>query len=57
MLETQSRCLDDEYMKGMYNGMELILATIENREPIWASELGTDQKEEENLSEKHQTIN
>jgi hypothetical protein len=23
----------DEYMHGMYNGMELMLATIENREP------------------------
>lgn len=23
----------DEYMRGMYNGMELMLATIENREP------------------------
>lgn len=56
MLETQSRCLDDEYMKGMYNGMELILATIENREPIWASELGTDQKEEEiNVKSKDAT--
>ena len=57
LLEIQASGLTDEYMKGMYNGMELILATIENREPIWASELGTDQKEEENLSEKHQTIN
>lgn len=47
MLEIQSQVLTDEYMKGMYNGMELILCTFENREPIWASELGTDQKEEE----------
>lgn len=51
MLEIQSRCLDDEYMKGMYNGMELILCTFENRETIWASELDTDQKEEGNLNE------
>lgn len=43
MLKTQSTCLTDEYMRGMYNGMELILSTIENREPIWASELDADQ--------------
>ena len=24
----------DDYMCGMYNGMELIIATLENREPI-----------------------
>ena len=47
MLEIQRCCLDDEYMKGMYNGMELVLATIEDREPIWASELDIYQKEEE----------
>lgn len=47
MLEIQRQVLTDEYMKGMYNGMELILATIEDREPIWASELDTYQKEEE----------
>lgn len=47
MLKIQRDCrLDDEYMKGMYNGMELILSTIEDREPIWASELDTYQKEE-----------
>jgi hypothetical protein len=47
MLEMQRQVLTDEYMKGMYNGMELILCTFEDREPIWASELDTYQKEEE----------
>jgi hypothetical protein len=27
----------DEYMHGMYNGMELMLATMENREPDFRS--------------------
>lgn len=26
---------NSEYMCGMYNGMELIIATIENRDPIY----------------------
>ena len=47
MLEIQRQVLTDEYMKGMYNGMELILCTFEDREPIWASELDIYQKEEE----------
>jgi len=25
----------DRYMRGMYNGMELMLATLENREPVY----------------------
>jgi len=25
----------DEYMRGMYNGMELMLSIIENREPVY----------------------
>ncbi|MEC1780059.1 hypothetical protein [Schinkia azotoformans] len=25
----------DEYMRGMYNGMELMLAIIEDREPVY----------------------
>jgi hypothetical protein len=53
ILETQRQVLTDEYMKGMYNGMELILCTLEDREPIWASELDTNQKEEGNLNENH----
>lgn len=53
MLEMQRQVLTDEYMKGMYNGMELILCTFEDREPIWASELDTNLKEEGNLNENH----
>lgn len=26
-----------EYMVGMYNGMELMMATVENREPVYKS--------------------
>lgn len=54
MLEMQRQVLTDEYMKGMYNGMELILCTFEDREPIWASELDADQKEKGNLNEPQQ---
>jgi hypothetical protein len=27
----------DPYMQGMYNGMEVVIATIENRQPIFKS--------------------
>ena len=46
MLEIQRQVLTDEYMEGMYNGMELILCILEDRKPIWASELDAYQKEE-----------
>lgn len=39
LLEIQASILTDEYMKGMYNGMELILAVLENREPVYASKV------------------
>lgn len=39
LLEIQASVLTDEYMKGMYNGMELILAVLENREPVYASKV------------------
>ena len=57
LLKIQASVITDEYMKGMYNGMELILCTIEDRKPIWAGELDTNQREKGNLDEKHQTIN
>lgn len=44
LLKIQASVITDEYMKGMYNGMELILCTLEDREPIWASELDTKSK-------------
>ncbi|MED4411028.1 hypothetical protein [Bacillus licheniformis] len=31
----------DEYMRGMYNGMELMLSVIENREPVYKEAPGT----------------
>lgn len=39
LLEIQASILTDEYMKGMYNGMELILAVLENRKPVYASKV------------------
>lgn len=39
LLKVQASVLTDEYMKGMYNGMELILAIIEDREPVYASKV------------------
>lgn len=35
LLAIQKENIDDEYMKGLYNGMELIIATLEDREPIY----------------------
>ncbi|MEC1351682.1 hypothetical protein [Bacillus licheniformis] len=32
----------DEYMRGMYNGMELMLSVIENREPVYKEAPGTE---------------
>jgi len=34
--EIQGKSLTDEYMRGLYNGMELILSIFESREPIYA---------------------
>ncbi len=33
ILKLQSKMLSDDYMVGLYNGMETIIATIEKREP------------------------
>ena len=34
MLQVQKNCIgDEEYMLGMYNGMEFVLACMEKREP------------------------
>ena len=47
LLNTQRTCLDDEYMQGMYNGMELILYIFENdRDPIFVSKLGENKERE-----------
>lgn len=37
LIEIQSKNITDEYMKGLYNGMELILSIFESREPIYWS--------------------
>lgn len=37
LIEIQSKNVTDEYMKGLYNGMELILSIFESREPIYWS--------------------
>lgn len=39
LLKVQASVLTDEYMKGMYNGMELILAVIEDRKPVYVSKI------------------
>lgn len=46
LIEIQSKNVTDEYMKGLYNGMELILSIFESREPIYWSK-----KEAENDKE------
>lgn len=33
--ELQSKKLEDDYMVGLYNGMELIIALMEGREPVF----------------------
>ena len=35
LLEIQSNNITDEYMQGFYDGMELIVALFESREPIY----------------------
>lgn len=36
VLATQGRCdLSDPYMRGLYNGIELAVATLENRGPVY----------------------
>lgn len=44
LLELQSSCITDEYMKGMYNGMELVLAMLEDREPVYIGEVSISDK-------------
>jgi hypothetical protein len=35
LMEIQSKNLTDPYMIGLYNGMELVLSTLEKRTPIY----------------------
>lgn len=37
LVEAQSKNITDEYMQGLYNGMELILSIFESREPQYAN--------------------
>ena len=37
LVEIQSKNITDEYMQGLYNGMECILSIFESREPRYAS--------------------
>lgn len=37
LVETQSKNITDEYMQGLYNGMELILSIFESRKPQYAN--------------------
>lgn len=52
LLKVQASVLTDEYMKGMYNGMELILAVIEDREPVYASKILRNSKQNLNNSQR-----
>lgn len=45
LLEIQSHSVTDEYMKGLYNGMELIISVLEHREPVyWGSKMSYDEE-------------
>lgn len=46
LLEIQANNIDDEYMLGLYNGMELVLAIVEKRKPIFASEANREMGDE-----------
>lgn len=35
LIEIQSKSVTSEYMKGFYNGMEMILSIFESRKPIY----------------------
>lgn len=37
LIEIQSKNITDEYMQGLYNGMECILSIFESREPRYAN--------------------
>lgn len=37
LVEAQCKNITDEYMQGLYNGMELILSIFESREPQYAN--------------------
>ena len=47
IIELQGKSITDEDMRGLYNGMELILSTFESREPKYI-----DTKLKENLNEE-----
>ena len=44
--EIQGENLTDEYMRGLYNGMELILSIFESREPEYI-DIGSETKTNE----------
>lgn len=39
LLKVQANNISDEYMTGLYNGMELIASIVEKRDPIFASKI------------------
>ena len=34
-MQSQQHLITDTYMRGLYNGLELALATMENRDPVY----------------------
>ena len=51
LIEIQSKNVTDEYMKGLYNGMELILSIFESREPIFWSKKEAENDKKDRLLE------
>lgn len=51
LLEIQSKNVTDEYMKGLYSGMELILSIFESREPIYWSKKEVENDKKDRLLE------
>lgn len=55
----QKKNLTDDYMVGLYNGMELALAIMENREPVYETNIKhheTFETSEEQRTETGRTI-
>jgi hypothetical protein len=45
LLATQAANIDDEYMRGMYNGMEMIRSIVSTQEPVYMEYNGELDKE------------
>jgi hypothetical protein len=50
LLSIQADNIDDEYMRGMYNGMEMIRSIVSTQEPIY---MGCDGELDKDAKAKH----